>query len=47
MRISLFLITLFFSTSLCAQTSADSVQQVISDFFLGMKTADTARMRAA
>jgi len=47
MRKSLLLITLFFSTSLCAQTPADSVQQVISDFFLGMKTADTARMRAA
>jgi hypothetical protein len=46
MRTVFLFITIILSVHLHAQTPADSVQQVISDFFLGMKLSDTTRMRA-
>ena len=40
------LFLLFCSAQLCAQTSEDSVRQVINDFFVAMKSSDTIGMRA-
>lgn len=43
----LILVLLFGATELYAQTPADSVRQVITDFFQAMRSSDTAGMRAA